>query len=291
MSRVLVAIVVCLTTLCPSFPAHGQHGSTRAWQQRIEIEVDLPIPVVALDSANPFAIPVDSPPRLVASTPPKKLDVAGTLRIAAYVDAKGECRGAVPLALPFPGLAATVLEEIKNVRFDPAVRGSTAVASWVVLELPIVGRVKDSTVGAPTFELPDPAAPPEPPAPLSVAPPGSLLNAEFVPQPSLSSLASPRRLKVKTPAQDVEVPVRALVHVTAGGRCDRFVPLDIDTGLTTWLSAYLATCRLDPAVRDGAPHEAWVVMSTRAQIEMTSLESTGVTVVRDRSFEPAASRD
>jgi hypothetical protein len=291
MSRASVTVMVCLLGFGLALPAEGEHGSNRAWQQRIEIEVDLPVPVVALDSANPFAIPVDSPPRLVASTPPKKLDVAGTLRLAAYIDAKGECRGTVPLALPFPGLATAVLEELKNARFDPATTGSTAVSSWVVLELPIIGRVKDSVVGAPTFELPDPAAPPEPPAPLSVAPPGSLLNADFVPQSSLSTLASPRRLKLKAPDQDADVPVRALVHVTASGRCDRFVPLDIESGLHSWLSAYLATWRLDPAMLDGAPHEAWVVISTRAQIEMSSLESTGITIVRDRSFEPPAEGD
>lgn len=265
---------------------HAQSGTPRAWQQRIDIEIDLPVPVVALESANPFAIPVDQPPRLTNSIPPKKLDVEGMASIAAYVNAKGDCLGGVPLELPFPGLTTSILEEIKGVRFDPAKTGDTTVGSWVVLGLPVVGRVKESSVGSPTFELPDPTSPPEPATPLRAAPSGLLLRAPFAPQSELTTFASPRRLKVKAPGQELDIPVRALVHITAGGRCDRFVPLNLEPGLHRWLSAYLATWRLDPAQKDGAPHEAWAVWSARAQLKLSGLDSTGVTVLRDRSFEP-----
>jgi len=183
-------------------------------------------------------------------------------------------------------LTASILAELTGVRFDPATVGGNSVPSWVVLDLHFEGRIKDSAVGAPTFELPDPATPPEPATPLRVEPSGSLLSAPYEPQTSLTSFASPRRLKVKAPAQDADIPVRALVHITAGGRCDRFVPLNLEPGLHRWLSAYLATWRLEPAQLDGAPHDAWAVYSARAQLEMSSLDSTGVTVVRDRSFEP-----
>jgi hypothetical protein len=275
--------------LCMVSPAHAQSGSPRAWQQRIAVEINLPVPVVVLESANPFAIAVDQPPRLLTSTPPRKLDVQGTAVVAAYVNAKGDCLGGVPLELPFPGMTQTILDELKNVRFDPAKKGDTAVGSWVVLGLDIVGRVKESSVGDPTLELPDPATPPEPGPPLQVAPSGLLLRAPFEPQSSLTSFASPRRLKVKAPDQDADIPVRALVHITSGGRCDRFVPLNIESGLHGWLSAYLATWRLDPAQSGGAPHEAWVVYSARAQLKISSLDSTGVTVLRNRSFEPPKS--
>ena len=265
---------------------HAQSGTPRAWQQRIEVEIDLPVPVVTLESANPFAIPVDRPPQLLSSTPPKKLNVEGVARVAAYVNAKGECLGGVPLELPFPGLTTSILEEIKSVRFDPAKINDTSVGSWVVLGLHMTGRVKESNVGGPTFELPDPASPPEPAAPLRIAPSGLLLRAPFEPQSGLSTFASPRRLKVKAPGQNADIPVRALVHITAGGRCDRFVPLNLEPGLHRWLSAYLATWRLEPAQKDTAPHEAWVVWTARAQLKLSGLDSNGVTVLRDRSFEP-----
>lgn len=281
-----VSLTSAILLLCFAPTAHAQGGSPRAWQQRIAVTIDLPVPIVALESANPFAIAVDQPPRLLTSTPPKKLDVQGMAVVAAYVDTKGGCLGGVPLELPFPGMTQTILDELKNVRFDPAKTGDRTVGSWVVLGLDIVGRIKESSVGSPVFELPDPASPPEPTPPLRAAPSGLLLTAPYEPLSSLTAFASPRRLKVKAPSQDADIPVRALVHITSSGRCDRFVPLNLETGLHAWLSAYLATWRLDPALLDGAPHEAWVVYSARAQLEISTLDSTGVKVIRNRSYEP-----
>lgn len=269
----------------------AQQGAPRAWQQRIDVTVDLPVPVVGVESANPFAIAVDQPPKLTSSEAPRKFDVAGRAVVAAYVDAKGECLGGVPLELPFPGLTSAVLDEITGERFDTARIGDREVPSWVVLGFDITGRVKESTVSAPTFDLPDPGLPPEPSEPLRVAPPGSLVRAPYEPQGSLTSLATPRRLRVKASGQDVDMPIRALVHITPGGRCDRFVPLNLDSGLHSWLSAYLATWRLEPAVLDGEPHEAWVIYSARAQFELSSLDSNVTNVLRDRSFTPPSSDD
>jgi len=278
--------ISAILLLCLASITHAQSGSPRAWQQRIAVTIDLPVPIVALESSNPFAIAVDQPPRLLTSTPPRKLDVQGTAVVAAYVGPKGDCLGGVPLDLPFPGMTQTILDELKNVRFDPAKTGDKPVGSWVVLGLNIDGRIKESSIGGPTFELPDPAAPPEPTPPLRAAPSGLLLRAPYEPQSSLTTFASPRRLKVKAPTQDADILVRALVHITSGGRCDRFVPLNIESGLHRWLSAYLATWRLDPALLDGAPHEAWVVYSARAQLKVSTLDSTGVNLIRNRSFEP-----
>lgn len=287
--RLACAAAAALLVLTQSLVAQG--APPRAWQQRIEVELALPVPVVELASVNPFAIAVDQPPSLVASTPPKKLDVRGVAVVAAYVDPDGRCLGGVPLELPFPGLTQPILDELTATRFDPAVSSRGPVGSWVVLGIAIEGRVKNSTVGSPTFELPDPASPPEPAPPLQVAPSGLLLRVPFEPQGSITTMASPRRLRVKADAREVDVPVRALLHITAGGRCDRFVPLNLEPGLHSWLSAYLATWRLEPARRDGQPHEAWVVVSARARLDLSSLESTGVHVLRDRSFEPPAAGD
>jgi hypothetical protein len=280
------SVTSAILLLCFAPTVFAQNGAPRAWQQRIAVEIDLPVPIVALESANPFAIAVDQPPRLLSSTPPKKLNVQGTAVVAAYSNTKGDCLGGLPLELPFPGMTQTIIDELKNVRFDPAKRGDKTVGSWVVLGLDIVGRIKESSVGGPTFELPDPSAPPEPAPPLRVAPSGLLLRAPYEPQSKLTTFASPRRLKVKAPGQDADIPVRALVHITSSGRCDRFVPLNMEPGLHRWLSAYLATWRLDPAQLDGAPHEAWVVYSARAQLKISSLDSNGVNVIRNRSFEP-----
>jgi hypothetical protein len=280
------ARLFAIIALAVATPVFAQSGSPRAWQQRISVEIDLTVPVVTLESANPFAVDVDAAPRLVGSTAPKKLDVSGRAVVAAYVDAKGNCLGGVPLALPFPGLTTSILEELKSVRFDAAKKGDTEVGSWVVLGIDVAGRIKESSVGAPTFELPNPTAPPEPSTPLEVAPSGRLLRAPYEPQSSLTTFASPRRLKVKAPGQELDIPVRALVHISDSGRCDRFVPLNLEPGLHSWLSAYLATWRLEPAQLDGAPHDSWVVYSARAQLKVSGLDSTAVTVIRDRSYTP-----
>jgi hypothetical protein len=118
-----------------------------------------------------------------------------------------------------------------------------------------------------------------------------LLRAPYEPAASLTASATPRRLRVKAPGQDADIPIRALVHITAGGRCDRFVPLNLDPGFDRWLSAYLATWRLQPATRDGEPHEVWVLYSARAQLKISGIESTAVRVVRDRTFEPPKDDD
>ncbi len=280
------ALLMAAVLVVPTMPAVAQQGTPRAWQQRIDVAVDLPVPVVELSSVNPFAIAVDQLPTLRASTAPRKLDVGGTTLVAAYVNAKGECLGGVPLELPFPGLTGAVLDEITGSRFDSARIGDREVASWVVIAFDIAGRIKESAIGAPNFELPDPELPPTPIDSLQVAPSGLLLRAPYERQSLLTKQATPRRLQVKSSSQDADVPIRALIHITSAGRCDRFVPLNLDSGLNSWLSAYLATWRLDPAQRGGEPHEAWLLYSARARIKLSGLDSTGVRVVRDRSFSP-----
>ncbi len=96
------AVVLCFVPL-----VHAQSGAPRAWQQRIMVEIDLPVPIVGLESANPFAIAVDQVPRLLSSTPPRKFDVGEMAVVAAYVNTKGDCLGGVPLELPFPGLTTS----------------------------------------------------------------------------------------------------------------------------------------------------------------------------------------
>jgi hypothetical protein len=247
--------------------------------------------VVELEPANPFAIAVDHLPTLLSSTAPRKLDVAGVAVVAAYVDQKGDCLGGVPLELPFPNLTTPILDELGKTRFESGTTSRGPVGSWVVLGIGMEGRVKDSAVSDPSFELPDPGAPPEPAAPSQVAPSGLLLRAPYENQDNLVTFAAPRRIKVRADGREADIAVRALLHITEGGRCDRFVPLNLEPGLHPWLSAFLATWRLEPARRNGEPHEAWVVYSARARLDLSSLDSTGVRVLRERRFEPPAAGD
>jgi hypothetical protein len=266
--------------------AFTQDVGSRGWQQRLQAEVPLPVPSVALDATNPFAASLDSAPELVGSVAPHKISVTGIATAAAYVDSRGECLGAVPLELPFPGLTSALVEELSTARFEPARSGSTAKPAWTIIAITITGKVKQSTVLDQSFELPDPSQPPEPTVPPPVAPSGNLLNLPATPIAELTAPATARRLRVKVTGRETDVAIEALVHITADGRCDRFVALDLPAGLEEWLSAYLASWRLQPALVDGQPADAWVVYSARVRIELSSLESTTFRTVDDATYDP-----
>lgn len=266
--------------------AAAQSASSRAWQQRLELEIPLAVPIVELESVNPFAIVVDEPPSLLQSSSPRKVDVRGIATLAVFVDAKGECLGGVPLKLPFPGLTTPMVQGLTGSRFDPAVAGGAARASWVTLEVTMEGRLKEAEVLEEVFESPDPSSPQVPGVPVAMAPPGNLRKLGFSPQSQLTTVAAPRRVRIKAPGREDEIHLRALLHITEAGRCDRYVPLELYDGLDTWLSGYLGSWRLEPATRDGAPHDAWVVYSARVRLDLGGLDSSTVRVLRDREYRP-----
>lgn len=267
--------------------ASAQSASNRAWQQRLELEIPLPVPLVELETINPFAVMVDETPAVLQSTTPRKVDIQGVATVAAYVDAKGECLGAVPLELPVPGLTSSLVEDLTGTKFDPATAGNAPQPSWVVVEIVMAGKVKEALIRDQLLEMPDPIAPPVPTEPVAMTPPGALRNLKTTPHSQLSKLAAPRRIKINAPARENEVHLRAMVHITEDGRCDRYVPLELHDGLSTWLSGYLATWRVQPATRDGAPVAAWLVFSARAQLKLSGFSSGNFRVNREREYNPA----
>jgi hypothetical protein len=262
----------------------------RAWQQRLEVEIPLPVPSVAVEAANPFASEVDTLPTLRAFETPRRLDVSGRAVAAVYVDAEGDCLGAVPLEVPFPGLSGALTEGLMDARFDPAQQGGRAVASWPVVEIRIEGRIKEAEVVAQNLALPDPTTPPTPSRPPGVRPSSQLLARSFAPAVGLTSLASPRSIRVRASSNESEVSIQALVHITADGRCDRFVPLLMDAGLDRWFSGFLATWKLDPATAGGEAIDSWMIYTGRLRMDMSSLSSESFKVIADRVFDPQSSR-
>ena len=242
--------------------------------------------MVELESTNPFADEVDRQAVLLSSTAPRKTTVAGRAVVAAYVDAKGECLGAVPLHLPFPGLTSALVDELTGSRFEPARKGKDPTPSWSVVEVIFEGRVKESAVTEQDLRRPDPSAPPEPSTPTRVSPSGNLLRLPATPAAELMTPASPRRLKIKAPGRDAEIRMTALVHITPEGRCDRYVPLELDSGFNRWLSAYLASWQVDPAFRDGEPVASWAEFTAEVQMRLSALQSTSFQTLGDRSYDP-----
>jgi hypothetical protein len=277
----VAAFVLVATT------AAAQSASSRAWQQRMDVEIPLPVPLAELEAVNPFATEVDETPKVTQATAPRKVDVRGVATVAAFVDAKGICLGAVPLELPVPGLTASLVEDLNGSRFDPATAGGAPQPSWVVLEIVMEGKVKESEIVDQTLEMPDSETPSVPNQPVAMKPPGSLRNLKATPHAQLSKLAAPRRIKVSAPGRDDEIRIRALIHVTENGRCDRYVPLELYDGLNSWFSGYLASWRVQPATRDGAPLAVWVEYSARVRMKVSGISSTNSRVVSDHEYTPA----
>jgi hypothetical protein len=280
----IILIVVAVSLAATG--AMAQSASSRAWQQRLEVEIPLPIPMVELESINPFTTDVDEPPVVLGSTAPRKVFVKGIATVAAFVDAKGECLGAVPLELPMPGLTSSLVQELTGSRFEPATAGNAPQPSWVVLEIAMEGKVKEAAVVDQVLEMPDPEAPPVPDKTVAMTPPGNLRNLKATPHAQLTTLAAPRRIRIRAPGREDEIHLRALVHITVEGRCDRFVPLDVYDGLNPWVSAFLATWRVQPATVDGVAKATWLVYSARLQMKLSGLDSTSSRVVRDREYSP-----
>jgi len=279
-------VAVCMPVLFLAAGAAAQSASSRAWQQRLQLSMPLPVPMVELAPVNPFAIEVDKVAEVLQSTPPRKTDVRGTARVAAYVDTRGECLGAVPLELPFPGLTSSINLDLTGSRFEPAMAGSAPQPSWVVLEIVMEGRVKEADIIDHGVESPNPDSPPVPVEHAEMAPPGNLRTLKATPRSQLSSLAAPRRIKVSAPAREDEVQIRALVHIDESGRCDRYVPLELYDGLNPWFSAYLATWRAQPGTRGGQPVASWVVYSARVRMKLSGLDSANSRVVSDGEYVP-----
>jgi len=279
-------VVVVGLAVAVAAVAAAQDGEVRAWQRRLELEMPLPVPVVEMPPTNPFSVAVDTTPTLRPTAPPEDVDVRGRAVIAAYVDASGSCRGAVPLEMPYPGLAALLVQEVTSARFDAARAGNQQVAAWTVLEVDFEGRVREGQVTDQSLEMPDPAAPPQPAVQEVMAPPGNLVGLPYTPASELATRPRPRRVKVRLPSRDLETRIRTLVHITAEGRVDRFVPLDMEPGLEAWLARFLGSWNVEPARRDGETVDAWVVYSCRATLDMTSVQSEDFRVLTDREFEP-----
>ena len=109
MKRVIMIVAACVLV---TTTAAAQSASNRAWQQRLQVEIPLPVPIVELQSINPFSVAVDETPQVVQSTVPRKVVVRGSAIVAVFVDAKGVCLGAVPLELSVPGLTSSLVEDL-----------------------------------------------------------------------------------------------------------------------------------------------------------------------------------
>lgn len=269
------------------FVASSLGAQERAWQQRLEVEIPAAVPIETVQPVNPLASAIDVTPRLVRKTLPEDFDLRVTTEVAAYVDADGRCRSVVPLDLPFPGAMGPLVEDIRDTRFHAARQGDTKVPSWVVLGVTLETEVEEGRSVDAVLEPVDPRVPPRVSPPPSPAVSGRLASLPSTPTDELTVSAIPRRLRVRIPSYQLEAGVRLLVHVTADGRCDRYVPLDLPAGLGDWMERVLHTWRFEPAMLGGNPVECWMLYRARYMIELNRLKSRAFRVFGSREFTPA----
>jgi hypothetical protein len=286
MSKKYLGLVITLAATVVAGPLLAQEGA-RAWQKRLETDIPLPVPMVELAPVNPFSRSLEAIPALISSTPPRKLDISGTAEIAVYIDESGGCPGAVLLHSPFPRLTTNLVEDCKSTRFEPAKSGKSPVPSWSVLEISLSGKIKESSVLNQELSLPDPINPPQPAPTTQVSASGRLAGLRAADPGSITTQVNPRRLRIRIPGREQSVPMRALIHITAEGTCDQLVPLEVDSGLVRWLSAFLATWRLEPARTDGKAVDCWLIYTADIQLDLKTLSSENVRVLRDRRYDPA----
>jgi len=280
-----VRILGIVLLLVPGF-ALAQQGGRRAWQQRLDLSVPVPVPAVAVQAANPFATKVDTPPKLLNAIPPAHMQLAGRAKVAVYVDSGGDCQGGVPLELPFPDITQDLLRSLMKARYEPARSDGSPVPAWTVLRLTLAGKLKNSAAMERHLTLPNPSTPPQQRPAGTIYPPGRLAGMPATDPATLTSFATPRHLKVRISGREVETAIHAMIHVSASGHCDRFVPLEIPDGLVPWLSAYLATWKLQPAQRDGKAVSCWMEYTGRVRVKMGSLSSTTVQILTSEHFDP-----
>lgn len=283
MKRLLMTLVALATAAA----AFAQGTAPRAWQERLQVDVPLPVPVVALEAANPFVVALDEPPKLVRAVPPRKMDVYLQARLAAYISADGDCEGAVPLSTPFPAVAQPLVSGLVRGRFEAARSSNMPQPSWVVLQLGLEGKIKESSTSNQSLVVPSPTTPPRPPQEAAPYPAGRLAQLPATEPSRLTTRAVARRVRIRISGGEVQSGVHALVHLTKAGKADQFVPLEVDSGLRSWLSAYLSTWQVTPGQRGGEPVDCWVDYSAKVVVKLSSLRSTTVTVLTDVSFTPS----
>jgi len=207
--------------------------------------------------------------------------------VAAYVNHQGECKGAVPLEIPFPGMVASLMSGVQDGKWNAALSGDISRSSWSVVEINLESRVKEATVISQEFAFPDPQTPPAAVTPALPPPSERLLKLPASPHSELSSLAVPRKLKIHASSGARTVSFLALLHITPEGSCDRYVPLIPNTGLKRWFSAYLASFRMSPPLDGGEAAEAWLVYTARIRLNFSSFSSTSFRVLSDQEYPPA----
>ena len=270
-----------------STPALAQ----KPWETRVDLPVPVPLELPAVPTTNPFAAPVLSPPSPVATPLREKFVQTFAVLASAYVSSEGSCRRVVFTRLPWPGIEADLRQAVSELSFTPARAGGTAVPVWLPLAIDFKGRVDEGRVTNLQATSPDPSTPPVPEVVAPPTPDARDLELPATPLTRVDQLTSPKRPpRIRIDGRTWRQPIRLLAEVSAEGHCQRVVFLACPEGLRPWLLASMAAWTFRPAAGKAGPITAWAVLEGVVEVEVGTLVSEGLRVMRAGSYPSAAAR-
>jgi hypothetical protein len=220
--------------------------------------------VARFPTDNPFGSAVDSPPMPPVKPVIPKILMTDEMYVAIRVDAKGKTTASKRIRDPIPFLAADTQKSLLRWVFDPPKKGGQPVDTWASAKLELAMevdplKIEQLQLTPVTRESPIPT-PFEWPAGASwfeaqtSAPPSD----GAVPLEQLDGPPTPRKTPWYADSLKHPINLRLLVRITAAGKVDRLVPLQVsDPFLIPYLRKGLALLAFRPARAGNANVDSW----------------------------------
>ena len=230
--------------------------------------------VARFPTDNPFGSAVDAPvaPPLKPVIP--KVLMSDEMYVAVRVDAKGKPTQIKRVRDPIPSLSPDTLKSLSRWVFDPPKKGGNAVDTWTSLKLDLAMEINtlklEQLVMTPvTRESPIPT-------PFEWPPAAAWLEAQKPAPPTDGAVAleqldappAPRKTPWSADSFDRLITVKLLVHVTALGKIDKVVPLQVsDPFLIAYFRKGLPLLVFKPAQIGNASVDSWCEVLLSGKID------------------------
>lgn len=257
------------------------------WEARVDLPLPVPVQLPAIPDTNPFVRTVDTPPVLRTAPLLERYDITLSVETAAYIDANGRVRRIVPVRTALPGLESEIQDSLLETAFVSGRTGTQDTATWLTLGVDLEGRITRGRAVRVEATLPTAAELPQAvPQPFPETNPHDLeLPASPVEQ--LDRTPSPRRFRARVSSRTFRNPLWLMIEVDEEGRARQVVFLDCAEGLRPWLLDSLGGWAFQPATRQGRPVAAWVQVEGDLEVDLGTLSTERLRVIRQRSYPPA----
>jgi hypothetical protein len=220
--------------------------------------------VARFPTDNPFGSAVDSPAMPPAKPVIPKIVMTDEMYVSLRVDAKGKVTSFKRVRDPIPSIAADTQKSLLRWVFDPPKKGGQPVDAWTSVKLDLAMEVNPLKIEGlqvipVTRESPIPT-------PFEWAAGAAWLEAQksapptdgAVPVEQLDIPPAPRKTPWSADSLKHPVTLKLLVRITAAGKVDRLVPLQVsDPFLIPYLKRGLSLLVFRPARSGNANVDSW----------------------------------